>query len=73
MLGFFLVAVAIASVLGLALTGEPVVEEVVEVVVVEINEPHDHPKWQPVRLSARQRKLARRKRRQRTDGRKNRR
>ena len=63
MLSFFLVAVAFASIVSLALTGEPVMEAVVV----------DHPKWQPVRLTARQRKLARRKRRQRTDGRKNRR
>ena len=73
MFGFFLVAVAACSIIGLALTGEVVVEEVEEVVVVEINELHDYPKWQQMPLTARERKLARRKRRQRTNGRKNRR
>lgn len=64
MLGFFLVAVAVLSMFGLALTGEPAMEAVV----------YNHPRWQPVRKSARQRKLDRRKKRQRkADGCKNRR
>ena len=75
MLAFFLVAVTAASLTGLALTGKPFVEEVVEEVeeVVVIDEPHDHPRWQQMPLTAHERKLARRKKRQRTDGRKNRR